>query len=305
MRGLLLVCSAGVLWGTIGPGVALADDAGGVGVLTTGAYRAVVAVAALLLAVVVTGRWRRFVGQARPQWRRIVAVGLLTASFQLLFFVSVPAAGVSVTVVVCLGLAPVLLLVTDAVRRARVPPAAQVLTVVVALVGLLLVAGPGNGATGSSPGWGVVGALAAGVAYAASAEVGGPLSRRLDTLTMTTATIGVAALALLPGGLLVPWVRGEPLGVGGPADRGFASYWLLVVYLGVVTMALAYALLFAGLRTTSGSVAVVATLLEPATGVLIATLLLGESLGLAGVAGTVLILAAVGSLGLRREPTPQ
>ena len=301
MRGLLLVCSAGVLWGTIGPGVALADDVG-VGVLTTGAYRALVAAGVLVLAVLLTGRRRGFARQVLPQWRRVVAVGLLTASFQLLFFVSVPAAGVSVTVVVCLGLAPVLLLVLDAVRRGRLPGVAQVLTVVVAIVGLVLVAGPGNGATGTNPGWGVVGALAAGVAYATSADVGGPLSQRLDTLTMTTATIGVAALALLPGGLLVPWVRGEPLGVSG--DRS-VSFWLLVVYLGVVTMALAYAMLFAGLRTTPGAAAVVATLLEPVTAVVIATLLLGESLGVAGVLGTVLILTAVGSLGLRREPTPQ
>ncbi len=292
----MLVCSAGVLWGTIGPGVAVAADDDSLGILTVGAYRALVAVAVLGLAVLITGRWRGFWAQARPQWRRVVAVGLLTATFQLLFFVSVPAAGVSVTVVVTLGFAPVLLLVLGAVRQRRVPGVAQVLTVVVAITGLLLVAGPSNGATGSSPAWGVVGALGAGVAYALSAEVSGPLSQRLDTLTMTTATIGVAALALLPGGLVLPWVRGEPLGSGSP------SLWWMVVYLGVVTMALAYALLFAGLRTTPGAAAVVATLLEPVTAVLIATLLLGESIGVAGIVGTALILSAVGSLGLRREP---
>ena len=77
--------------------------------------------------------------------------------------------------------------------------------------------------------------------------------------------------------------------------------WAGLVDLGSVTMALAYVLLFAGRRTTaSGSVAV-ATLLEPVTAVVIAVLVLGETLTPAGMLGSLLILAAIGSLGLRQE----
>lgn len=299
VRGLALVCTAGVLWGTIGPAIALAYGAGDLPVLTIGAYRALVAVVVLLMAVLVTGRARSFWPQVRPQWRRVLAVGLLTASFQVLFFVSVPAAGVSVTTVVCLGLAPVLLLVLAAVRRRRPPAPSQVATVSVALLGLVLVALSGGASGGTAPGWGVLGAIAAGVAYATSAEVGAPLSQRLDIVTMTTATMGVAALALVPGGLLLPWLGGAPLG------STSISTWLLIAYLGVVTMALAYALLFAGLRSTPSGAAVVATLLEPVTAVLLAALLLGESLGAGGLLGTALILTAVGSLGLRQHPEPE
>ena len=39
----------------------------------------------------------------------------------------------------------------------------------------------------------------------------------------------------------------------------------LLLTLGALTMALAYGLLYAGLRTTTGSAAVVATLVEPVT----------------------------------------
>jgi DME family drug/metabolite transporter len=56
-------------------------------------------------------------------------------------------------------------------------------------------------------------------------------------------------------------------------------------------------LMFAGLRLTSSSAAVVATLIEPVTAVLIAAAFLGEHLTTAGVVGCVLIIAAIGSLG--------
>jgi DME family drug/metabolite transporter len=74
-----------------------------------------------------------------------------------------------------------------------------------------------------------------------------------------------------------------------------------VVYLGVVMMAFAYVLLYAGLRSTPSGTAVVATLLEPVAAVLIAVLFLGETLSAAGWLGCLLILGAIGTLGRRME----
>ncbi len=300
-RGLLLVCVAGILWGTIGPAVPLAVEASGLSPLTVGALRGLVAAAVLLAAAASFGRLRDCWVLARPQWRRVVAVGALTATFQQLFFVAVLWAGVSITTVVCLGFAPALLLVVGSVRERRPPAAGPLATVTVAVVGLLLVGlAGGDGATGSRPVVGVLAALAAGAAYGFSAEVGAPLSRRLDTLTITTATMVVAAGVLLPLGLGLPLLQGEPV-----LTTDLAS-WGWIVYLGVVTMAVAYALLFTGLRTTASGTAVVASLLEPVTAVLLAVAFLGERLSPAGVAGSVLILLAIASLGRRtREPAPQ
>ena len=73
-----------------------------------------------------------------------------------------------------------------------------------------------------------------------------------------------------------------------------------------VSVATLYALLFTGLRTTSSGTAVVASLLEPVTAVLLAVAFLGERLSPAGVLGSVLILLAIATLGRRtREPAPQ
>ena len=300
LRGLALVCLAGVIWGTIGPGVDVVDDRSGLSVWVVGAYRAVAAVAVLLLAVVLTGRVARCRALLASHPGRAVAVGVLSATFMVLFFVSVTSVGVSVAVVVALGWAPVLLQLVRVARERRPPPLAEALTVGVALVGLLLISMAGLGdETASRPVLGVVTALASGTAYALSADLVGPLDEH-DGLTLATVTMTVAAVVLVVSGAAVAGVRGEPVTTSDPVS------WLVVVYLGVGTMALAYVLLYAGLRTTPSRTAVVATLLEPVTAVAIAVVLLGEHLTLTGALGAVLIVAAIASLGFRpAEAAPQ
>ena len=301
-RGLLLVSGAGVVWGTIGPAVQLTHEASGLSPWAISAYRAVAAVLVLVAASLVTRRLGTSFSLARRHWRRVTVTGLATAAFQLLFFVAVVAAGVSVATVVALGLAPVLLLVVGSVQRGRVPSPAQVLTVATALVGLGLVSivgGPGDEARNAT--LGILAALGSGTAYAVSTHVGAPLSRSHDALAVTTATMSVAAGVLIPGGLVAAYLRGEPMTT---TDAGSL---LLLAYLGVVTMAFAYVLLYAGLRSTTSGSAVVATLLEPVTAVLIAVLFLGERPTAAVVVGTLLILAAIATLGrqVEQEPQPQ
>jgi len=298
--GLALVCCAGVVWGTIGPAVHLVHAGSGLSPLTIGAYRAIAAVAALVVASLVTGRLHTCLGLARSHWRRVLITGLSTAAFQLLFFVAVVATGVSVATVVSLGLPPVLLLVLSSVQRRRAPSPARIVTVTTALVGLALVSvAGGSGGAAPNAALGILAALGSGTAYAASTHLGAPLTREHDALTVTTATMSVAAAALVPGGLAVAYLRGETMST---TDAGA---WLLLVYLGVVTMAFAYVLLFAGLRSTTSGAAVVATLLEPVTAVLIAVLLLGERPSVEVALGVLLILGAIATLGREGEQEPQ
>lgn len=297
--GLALLCAAGVLWGTIGPAVDVVHDRSGLSALTIGAWRSVAGIAALALAVLAVRRGPACRALLRDHGGQVALTGALTAAFQLLFFVAVVVVGVSVTTVVALGSAPVLLLVLDGVRHRRLPGPGAALVVATALVGLVLVASTGDPASGADhPGWGVLAALGSGAAYALSAEAGGSLTRRGDALVVTTCTTAVVAAVLVPVGVVAVLVGGEPWGT---PDAGS---WLLVGYLGVVTMALAYVLLYAGLRSTPSGTAVVATLLEPVTAVLVAVTLLGGRLAPAGVLGCVLILAAIASLGRRTEAPP-
>ena len=294
--GLFQICLAGVLWGTGGLGVQLIRRHEPMSVLTISAWRMLLAAVVLVAAVLAlrqAGSVRALV-RAHP-WRA-VAVGTGTALYQACYFGSVVAIGVTVSTVVSLGLAPVLLTVLDAVRSRRRPATSRLLVLLAALTGLLLVsATSGTGTNGPRPALGVLLALGSGTAYAVATDLGRPLAQVAGPLALTTTTTTVGTLFLLPFGLLAALgpdrlVTTDPAAVSG------------LVYLGVMTMALAYGLLYAGLRTTTGSSAVIATLLEPVTAALAAALVLDERLGVPGVAGTLLILAAVAGLGSAEEP---
>ncbi len=264
-------------------------------VLTMSGWRALAALATLVLLVLVRGQFAACVDLMRAHPTRILLMGALTTAFQLLFFVAVLAVGVSVATVVALGSAPVLLLLLHSAQRRRLPDAAQLATVSMGVTGLLLVGLIGVGATGSTPMLGVLAALGSGAAFALSADVGSSVSQGHDAIPVATGTMAVAALIMMPAAVAVGLVRGDSL------VATDAATWAGLAYLGVVTMALAYVLLFAGLRTTPSGSAALATLLEPVTAVVIAVLLLGETLTLAGAVGSLLILAAIGSLALRQE----
>jgi DME family drug/metabolite transporter len=208
-----------------------------------------------------------------------------------LYFFSVLLVGVSVSTVVSLGLAPLLAAVWEhGVARSR-PSLREGLVLTSALAGFILISV--NGAHGSAPsdraGLGLGLAVAAGATYAATTVLGHVLAQRVEPLALTTYATSAGAIALLPS-LVVAAVTPQPVMTSDPVSLA------LLVYLGLGTMALAYVLLYAGLRTTSGSAATVATLVEPLSAAVLAVVLLGERLPRGTWVGGVLILGAVVAL---------
>lgn len=294
--GLAQICLAGVLWGTGGLAVHVIRDVEPLSVVTISAWRMLLAAVVLVSVVLALRQLSAVRALLRTHPGRAVAVGTGTALYQAFYFGSVVAVGVTVSTVVSLGIAPVLLTIADAVRQGRRPSTSRLLVLVAALGGLLLVSlTSGSGDTGPHPLLGVLLALGSGTAYAAATELGRPLAQVAGPLALTTTTTTVGTLFLLPFGLVASigddrLVTTDPAAVTG------------LVYLGVMTMALAYGLLYAGLRTTPGSSATIATLLEPVTAALAAAVFLDERLGPLGVVGTLLILVAVAGLGGEEEP---
>ena len=292
--GLLQISVAGILWGTGGLAVQLVREITPMSVLTISAYRMLIAAVVLLPAAAALRRMPDVRRLLREHPAYAVLVGLATATYQALYFASVVAVGVTVATVVSLGLAPVLLTVGEALHERRRPDRRRLLVLAAALGGLLLVSSTaGLGATGPEPVLGVLAAIGSGTAYALTTAMGRPLARTTSPLALTTTTTAVGALALVPLGLL----SGLDAWGGSPVLTADPGALALLVYLGVMTMALAYGLLYAGLRTTAGSAAVITTLLEPVTAAVVAAVVLGERLGAPGVVGTTLILLAVGGLG--------
>jgi DME family drug/metabolite transporter len=124
------------------------------------------------------------------------------------------------------------------------------------------------------------------VTYALATALGRPLAEVSSPLALTAVTTSAGALGMVPIGLLA----------GGSATTVDLGTLGLLTYLGVMTLAVAYALLYAGLRTVEGSAALVATLLEPLTAAALAAIVLGERLGPRGLLGALLILGAVAGL---------
>lgn len=288
LRGLAEVAAASVLWGTGGLAVQLVREHDPLSPVTISAWRMAVAACVLVLALLALRRGGELVALARARPRRLLAVGVGTAAYQGFYFVSVTQVGVAVSTVVSLGLAPVLLTVAEAVRHRRAPSRGRLAVLVAALAGLLLVSVAGHeSSTGPAPVAGVLLALASGTTYALTTAAGGSVSRQAPPLVLTAGMTLVGAAVLLPCLALVD----GPLVTTDPA----ALAWL--AYLGVLTMALAYVLLYSGLRVVAPSTAVTASLVEPVTAAVVAAVVLSESLGPAAAVGIVLVIGAVAGLG--------
>lgn len=287
-RGLVEVAVASVLWGTGGLAVQLVREVEPMSPVTISAWRMALAAAVLLLALVLLRRGGELVDLARTQPGRLLAVGVGTAAYQGFYFVSVTQVGVAVSTVVSLGLAPVLLTVAEGVRHRRAPATGRLVVLAAALVGLLLVSVAGHASsTGPDPVAGVLLAVASGTTYALTTVAGGSISRTSSPLALTTGMTLVGAAVLLPCLAFVdgPRTTGDPV----------ALAWL--AYLGALTMALAYVLLYSGLRVVAPSTAVTASLVEPVTAAVVAAVVLQEALGPAAVVGILLVLGAVAGLG--------
>ncbi|NYE36522.1 DME family drug/metabolite transporter [Nocardioides cavernae] len=288
LRGLVEVAGASVLWGTGGLALQLIREHEPMSPITISAWRMATAAVVLLLALLALRRGPELVHLARTRPRQLLVVGVGTAAYQGFYFVSVTQVGVAVSTVVSLGLAPVLLTVVESVRQRRAPTPGRLAVLATALLGLVLVSVAGHASsTGPDPVLGVVLAVASGTTYALTALAGGSISRETSPLVLTSGMTLVGAAVLLPLLAVVdgPRVSADPV----------ALAWL--AYLGVLTMALAYVLLYSGLRVVAPSTAVTASLVEPVTAAVVAAVVLSESLGPAAVAGIVLVLLAVAGLG--------
>ena len=290
--GLVQVCAAGVLWGTGGLAVTVLHERDGLGAMTVSAWRMVLAAGALLVFAVAAHRWPAVRATMRAHPVLTVVIGCGTAVYQGLYFVSVLLVGVSVATVVSLGLAPVLAAGWEHLRSRTRPSAREVAVLAAALAGLVLISattGHGTAAPGDAPGLGLILAVAAGVTYAATTVLGHTLAQQVEPVALTTCATAAGAVLLAPFLVVAAAAREPVIGTG-------AASLALLAYLGIATMALAYGLLYAGLRTTSGSAATVATLLEPVAAALLAVLLLDERLPWQAWLGGGLILAAVAAL---------
>ena len=265
------------LWGTTGTAQALAPPESTP--LTVGALRQWVGAAGLLA----MAAWRGELSAVRLRqwpWGLTLLAGLCMAIYQLCFFSAVARTGVAVGTVVGIGSAPIAGGLIGWLFRAERPPLLWYPSTALAVLGCSALALSGQGVWVNA--WGLLLALGAGTTYALYAHFS-------KSILLDHAPDLVMAMVFLCGALLLlpvlvwqdwSWVwQGRGLGV--------------VLHLGLVTTALAYALFARGLGTVPIATAMTLTLAEPLTAAVLGLVVLGEPLSLLSAGGMACILAGL------------
>jgi len=302
MLPILAVVAAAVLFGTTGTSQALGPaDSSPLGV---GAMRLVIGGTGLaLLGFALARRHRAASGRPAPRldlrsFLLMATTGVCLALYQPLFFLGTARNGVAVGTVIALGSAPVLAGFIEWAITRHVPRFTWFGATALATAGVALLAFGGDaGASGTDP-IGLLGSVGAGASFAVFANA----QRRLmdggwDPFTVAGAMglgSAVSSLVMLPFAEL-SWLTET-------------SGWVMVLWLGLATIAIAYTLFTWGLERLRAATAATLTLAEPLTAALLGILVLGEVLSPAALVGLVvlgsgLVLLAWGSRA-PRDPKP-
>lgn len=292
LLGLGAACGAAFLWGTGALVVNLLVVRFAQSAENISFWRFVVGAAVLLLAFGRGPVWR----QLPAHGATLLAAGAAMALYVLCWFLAIERIGASVPTLVSLCLPPVLVTVLAVARGRERLDAALTVWLLCALVGTVLVVGwhgTAPGALADAPAAtrleGIALSVASGSLYAGFALISGRLSRDLGAGPSAMGLTVVAAVVMGGAALYTPlsWPGQLP-----------PEVWLL--YLGLVTAAVALLAFNWGAAHVTPTTLTVASLVEPLTAVALAALLLDERLQPAQWLGAVLMLVAIAGLG-RRE----
>ena len=298
--GVVCVLAASVLWGTTGTAATFAPA---VGPLAIGA--AAMGLGGLLQALAAAPRMVRGRAGLRTNRGVLLTGAVAVALYPLAFYTSMRLAGVAAGTVVSIGSAPLAAALIERTVDGQRLPARSVAAVVAGMAGIVLLCVAegtrAHAATGAAATvLGVALGLVAGVTYALYSWAARRLMRRgLGRRAAMGGIFGLGGLLLLPV-LLV---------TGGP----FLSSWANLgvgAYLAVLPMFAGYTLFGWGLTRVPASAATTVSLLEPAVAAVLAVLVVGERLPVAGWAGVGLVFGCLAILtapvraGRRRQREP-
>jgi drug/metabolite transporter, DME family len=281
-------CFAGFLWGTGALVVNLLIQHHGFRPETISFWRFVVGAVVLLSVFGRPSLWQALRGHRLA----VLGAGTCMSLYVLCWFLGIERIGASIPTLIALCLPPVLV-TTWAVLRGRETLDLRLFMLLASALGGTALIVLRHGGDASSMGdkallAGVLFSVASALLYAIFTLISGPLSNALGAGPAATCLTVVAAAATGLSALYRP--------LAWPAQVA-PEAWLL--YLGVVTAALALLVFSWSAARLSPTALTVATLLEPLTAVLLSAMLLGERLGAAQWLGAVLLLVSIWGLSRR------
>lgn len=268
------ILGAATLFGTTG--TVLANGPLGVDPVSAGVVRLLVGGAGL--AIFSYRHFRQVLGQFWLTGLGAVGVG----AYQLCFFYSTRHAGVAVATVITIGSSPLFARLIGALRHRPPPHRLWYSAALILSVGLAFLSSAQD-ADSQVELVGVISALVAGLSYAIYTECAALL---IDQKLDSTAVMGV--LFLSAGILTSPFLLFRPVSWIA-TQRGV----VMIVYLGIVTLSLAYVAFGKGLKKLVPTTVVMLTLLEPVVATLLAYFVLHEKVSGSTWFGTVLVLVGL------------
>jgi DME family drug/metabolite transporter len=285
---MLLVLLATLAWGTSGTSSTYAPESASS--LSIGAVRVIVGATGLLVIAAIRNR-----GKERPAWPwRLLAIGALgVVGGQLSFFAAVGSAGVAVSTVLTIGVAPVFTGLLGARFLHERPGRIWTIATVLAIVGSTVMVLGAAADVGGNPA-GLLLGVGGGIGYAVYVTASKlMLLQGHDPVDITAAIFCGAAVILLPVFFLGDWRWVlEPRGA------------IVALYLGLATNALPYLLFGLGLVSVPVATAATLTLMEPLTATLLGVVWLGERLTALQWCGVVLLLLGLMVLALPKRFLP-
>ncbi len=268
------VGAAALLFGT--SGVATRLLAPELPAATTAGWRIVIGGGVLVLFSVAVGQppWRF----ALRRWS-IVGGAVAFLGFQLGFFAAIDRLGVAAATIITIGTSPIVAGLLDRVRRGTRLRRRWWAGVALAIAGIAVMTGM-NGVVLDPVG--VASAAAAGCCFPVFGDAIRDLTADRPPLAAIATVFGAA---IPPAAALLGAAGSDPLDNPGTAAT--------LLYLGVVTTAVAYLLWSTGLATLSLGDTVTLTMLEPVAATVLAVAVLHEAAGLATAVGIAAALAGV------------
>ena len=264
------------IFGTIG----LCREYIGLSSAAVACIRGVMGCAFLLLFMLITGR--RFDRQAVKRNALVLCLSGAAIGINWVLLFEAYRYTTVATATACYYMAPLFLLLASPIIGERLT-AKKLLCIVVALVGMIFVAGVmDTGIPKLSELTGVLCGVGAAVLYTTVMVLNKKL-KPIPAYDKTAIQLAMAAVVVLPYMLLT----------GGTNISGMNPLgWVLLAVVGIVHTGLAYTMYFGAMGKLPATTVAVFSYLDPVIAVLLSALVLREKMTGWGIAGTVLILAA-------------
>ena len=273
-RAAVVVLGSGLLFGTTGVAVKLADT--GAPALAVAAGRLAVGAIGLVVVSVLS----RGVRELIVLWKEplVWLSGLGVAGYMAFFFIAVAQGGAALASLVSISLSPVMAGALARLLGAAWPGPVWFISTALAIAGVTLLSAPDADVSASARALAVFAATLAGGAYAIYMVLGAKLIARGHHGTdVLAASFAIGAVILMPFFL----VDGASLASG----RGVA----LIVWLGLAATTTSYMLFGYGLTHLPAGIVATLLLSEPALATLLGVFMLGEPMPLQGWLGCALI----------------